>query len=1486
MKRTAFRVGFVSSLLICLVVVFMGGGISVAAQDELPSSLGTVEDGTQTNQAFVEQEAIKFDGSYLSGPLQYVDPRYSYSLDIPASWIIYPSDPAAIIASAHLCNYDPQVIEDQQLERPPSAICIQLGVGLIEENESFTEWVIRKRASELDPNYSGQGVRQASKITSAKIGIKVSASFLLSNTDGSEVLEIDVPGETSVVVAAISPADSPAIADAINILNTLALLPQDAGFNIPSMAYSVGATHPAEIEELDALLNGSGVYKLPKELDRLLNNGREEILTLSPLSPASCSGAGSFDRGEAPTSPITLWVPFKSGETWVVGGSGSFYGNYAHGNCNNDYYATDWNRSDDYGADVMPAAPGTISNATSPCASTGLGCSIGVTHDSGIKTSYGHLSQIYKYSGEAKLGERIGAVGNTGCGNCGYHLHLGFHKLDSGYYRSRCNSGIVNGKCPNGENPLSPQTPRPSPISTQNGTQTLVDGNSYTSNNSSGGGGGSNCSNVTFNGIILYDDKNCNGSSRQFGGATNWIDVSDFNDKASSVHVKTGWSVRVYEHSKNDQNGGKNRCLFGSMWDLSLDYYPGSSTKIDNTISSIQVFTNGNCTASGPPTASHSLQMYKDANWQSGYCFMDTADYYINIDGCPGFNDQISSLVLKSGWSARVFEHQKMGGGNKCFTGNESDMAGDHYDNGANLNDSISSVILYNSSNCAPWPPEPSHSIQLYKDANWLSGSCYADNAGSYPNIDSCSGYNEEVTSLLLKPGWSVRVFEHQNYSGGHKCFTGNDADLANDQFDNGKGVNDSLSSFVLYNATNCPAWVTTPPAPTLKEPSNGTTFVEGESITLSWNSASGATEYYGEFSSLLGTNPFGWQSATSKSIGSQWPGYEYSWRIKARNNVGESGYSGSWKFKIIPATPSNVSAQATSCHNVSLTWDDNSSSEDGFNIYRNGTAIKSVNSNTTSSSDEGLQSGTSYTYVIRSYRNGYLSNESNTASITPPPCPPIAEFDAWPLSGQEPLTVSFHDISQGSYTSCVWDYGDGTNSSTCGGSGSYHDHTYMTAGTYSPKLTVIGPGGSDSQEIPNYISVQSSCEPGPDGITFYSEPNFAGSCITLKTDDPYLGSSNFNDLISSVQFRGSYAGSNWEVSLFKNLNYDGDFTNLRGNDANLVDNQVGDNQVSSIRIWQDFDDDRPMYFGQPRLGTIDPYTDRDQYSFYGAQGQVISINMTAQVGNTLDSHLTLYNSKWNLLAQDDNSGGGKNARIQYTLPSNGRYWLTTKNINGPGTGDYSLSLTIIANPLCQPGSNGIILYEHSNYSGWCITLTGSDPSLINNYFHNMASSIRFVGSYRNAGWQVSLFDWQNYSGSFANFLGDDSDLSNNGIGNDRTTSVRIWRDYDDGRSLTYGQPLNGRIHVPSDGDTYKFYGLAGHVVTISMVRVGENSLNSFLTLYNPKWAKIAFDNDSGGSGNALVQHFILPVSGTYQVQARSFGYASLGDYQITLTSP
>jgi PKD repeat protein len=93
-------------------------------------------------------------------------------------------------------------------------------------------------------------------------------------------------------------------------------------------------------------------------------------------------------------------------------------------------------------------------------------------------------------------------------------------------------------------------------------------------------------------------------------------------------------------------------------------------------------------------------------------------------------------------------------------------------------------------------------------------------------------------------------------------------------------------------------------------------------------------------------------------------------------------------------------------------------------------------------------------------YAGGVFTKFTNAAELkiglqTDPR--PTADFNALPATGAAPLTVSFFDLSSGSITGSVWDFGDGNTSTLAS-----PQHTYINSGTYSVSLIVTGPGGFD----------------------------------------------------------------------------------------------------------------------------------------------------------------------------------------------------------------------------------------------------------------------------------------------------------------------------------------------------------------------------------------------------------------------------------------
>ncbi len=82
---------------------------------------------------------------------------------------------------------------------------------------------------------------------------------------------------------------------------------------------------------------------------------------------------------------------------------------------------------------------------------------------------------------------------------------------------------------------------------------------------------------------------------------------------------------------------------------------------------------------------------------------------------------------------------------------------------------------------------------------------------------------------------------------------------------------------------------------------------------------------------------------------------------------------------------------------------------------------------------------------------------------------PPVADFSAAPAHGAPPLNVDFTDESDGSPTSWLWDFGDGTTSTDENPS-----HLYSDAGAYDVTLTVNNAAGSNSVTRSQFIAVSS----------------------------------------------------------------------------------------------------------------------------------------------------------------------------------------------------------------------------------------------------------------------------------------------------------------------------------------------------------------------------------------------------------------------------
>jgi PKD repeat protein len=103
------------------------------------------------------------------------------------------------------------------------------------------------------------------------------------------------------------------------------------------------------------------------------------------------------------------------------------------------------------------------------------------------------------------------------------------------------------------------------------------------------------------------------------------------------------------------------------------------------------------------------------------------------------------------------------------------------------------------------------------------------------------------------------------------------------------------------------------------------------------------------------------------------------------------------------------------------------------------------------------------------------------TETPTPTPTPPPVNFEGSPRAGYTPLTVTFTDTSTGTFTSRLWDFGDGITSSE-----ENPVHTYTSPGNFTVNLSACNDAGCSWFARTTYIYVLSQGTPVPTGTPRY----------------------------------------------------------------------------------------------------------------------------------------------------------------------------------------------------------------------------------------------------------------------------------------------------------------------------------------------------------------------------------------------------------------
>ncbi|WP_103669159.1 trypsin-like peptidase domain-containing protein [Pseudanabaena sp. BC1403] len=131
-------------------------------------------------------------------------------------------------------------------------------------------------------------------------------------------------------------------------------------------------------------------------------------------------------------------------------------------------------------------------------------------------------------------------------------------------------------------------------------------------------------------------------------------------------------------------------------------------------------------------------------------------------------------------------------------------------------------------------------------------------------------------------------------------------------------------------------------------------------------------------------------------------------------------------------------------------------------------------------------------------------------------------------------------------------------------------------------------------------------------------------------------------------------------------------------------------------------------------------------YQFQGKAGQSLVIEMR---GNGIDPYLVLFDSTGRKIAEDDDGGGGKNARIAVTLPSTGKYTLYANSYEVGQTGSFTiagrLSNNFTSQSPIEPTDDLRIILQKNGILGTQSRVYAKDGSLFDAFsFNGLAGQV------------------------------------------------------------------------------------------------------------------------------------------------------------------
>ncbi len=315
-------------------------------------------------------------------------------------------------------------------------------------------------------------------------------------------------------------------------------------------------------------------------------------------------------------------------------------------------------------------------------------------------------------------------------------------------------------------------------------------------------------------------------------------------------------------------------------------------------------------------------------------------------------------------------------------------------------------------------------------------------------------------------------------------------------------------------------------------------------------------------------------------------------------------------------------------------------------------------------------------TYTVKLTVTGPGGSDDETQSVTvgAAPVAPVAAFSATPTY----LSVVFTDGSTGTAPlTYAWDFGDGATSTE-----QSPTHVFAAAGTYSVKLTVTGPGGSDDETQ----SVTVAAAPVAPVAAFTATPTFLSVAFTDTSTgtEPCTYLWDFGDSGSSTDENPTYvyaAAGTYNVKLT--------VTNVAGQDDEIQSVVVSAASVAPTAAFTSTPTYLSVAFTDQSTGTAPltyawnfgdsaTSTESSPTHLYAAAGSyTVSLKVTNAAGdNTVTHEVTVVSAPVAPVAafHSDKQSGFAPLSIAFTDDSTGSVPLTYAwDFNNDGVTDSTL---------------------------------------------------------------------------------------------------------------------------------------------------------------------------------------------------------------------